>query len=326
MLEKLLKLDTFKQWFEKINNIINKTNDIDKEFTDYKTNVNNKFSSDVWSKKQHNYGTIPISLLSVNKASSIAYIKEYNDERFQINKVEIDTVSGKYILRNDKYHFMVSYDINGLGEKVQIANYDEVVSLTRDESVDGYKTLTKKLLISGADILPFGSWRESIKLFGDHASININENIGIGLHDINRSFYLLDHVNKRYGVQFNFDTNILTFPQSNSEVIIGDTKVKDELSKKLYTSNVSITTGTIAHGGTIPLPAGYTAAQCKFFVSAKLTNPNWSNWDIAEDQSHMHFRFECSVTAARVVTAMMWYNDSRSQIAGTANYIIIGIK
>ena len=40
----------------------------------------------------------------------------------------------------------------------------------------------------------------------------------------------------------------------------------------------------------------------------------------------MHFRFECSVTAARVVTAMMWYNDSRSQIAGTANYIIIGIK
>ena len=110
MLEKLLKLDTFKQWYEKINNIINKTNDIDKEFTDYKTNVNNKFSSDVWSKKQHNYGTIPISLLSVNKASSLAYIKEYNDERFQINKVEIDTVSGKYILRNDKYHFMVSYE------------------------------------------------------------------------------------------------------------------------------------------------------------------------------------------------------------------------
>ena len=63
MLEKLLKLDTFKQWFEKINNIINKTNEIDKEFIDYKTNVNNKFSSDVWSKKQHNYGTIPISVL-----------------------------------------------------------------------------------------------------------------------------------------------------------------------------------------------------------------------------------------------------------------------
>ena len=326
MLEKLLKLDTFKQWYEKINNIINKTNDIDKEFTDYKTNVNNKFSSDVWSKKQHNYGTIPISLLSVNKASSLAYIKEYNDERFQINKVEIDTVSGKYILRNDKYHFMVSYEKKKKGERVQIANYDEVVSLTRDESVDGYKTLAKKLIISGADLLPFGSWRESIKLFGDHASININENIGIGLHDINRSFYLLDHVNKRYGMQFAFDTNVLTMPQSNSEIVIGGTKVKDELSKKLYTSDVSITTGTIAHGGTIPLPAGYTAAQCKFFVSPNLTNPSWRAWDIAENESHMQFRMECSVTAARVVTAMMWYNDSRSQISGTANYIIIGIK
>ena len=33
------------------------------------------------------------------------------------------------------------------------------------------------------------------------------------------------------------------------------------------TGNVSILTGTIAHGGTIPLPSGYTEAQCKWSVS-----------------------------------------------------------
>lgn len=31
-------------------------------------------------------------------------------------------------------------------------------------------------------------------------------------------------------------------------------------------TNVSITAGTVAHGGTIPLPSGYTRAQCKYAV------------------------------------------------------------
>ena len=33
------------------------------------------------------------------------------------------------------------------------------------------------------------------------------------------------------------------------------------------TGNVAVLTWTIAHGGTIPLPSGYTEAQCKWSVS-----------------------------------------------------------
>ena len=326
MLEKLLKLDTFKQWFEKINNAITKTNTLDESFSKFQTDSKTNFDSNAWSKKPHNYGVTPISLKQVNKGTSLAYIKEYGDEQFIINKVDLSGTNTKYILRNDKYHFMVNFDGTTLSDKIQIANYDEVVSLTRDEDVGGYKTLTNKLTVTGADILPFGSWRESIKFTGGHSSINLNENIGIGLHDINRIFYWIDHKNLRYIASLNYENGSLAIPLATAELTLGTVKVKEELSKKLNTANLVINTGTITHGGTIPLPSDFTVAQCKFFVSPYLTNPNWSVWDINEDGSHMQFRMQCSVDGNRVVTASLWVNDSRIHFPGSANYIIIGIK
>ena len=65
----------------------------------------------------------------------------------------------------------------------------------------------------------------------------------------------------------------------------GTYRVLDERDKSdiiSHTTQVAILTGTIAHGGTIPLPAGYTEAQCKWIVSMANDNPNNAPWDIDE--------------------------------------------
>ena len=101
---------------------------------------------------------------------------------------------------------------------------------------------------------------------------------------------------------------------------------KPALDLKLNKADIVMMTGTVADGATIPLPAGFTAAQCKWLVSSSEINPNWGNWDINEDGSHMQFKIQCSVDANRLVTAMLFVNDARSRIAGTADYLIIGMK
>ncbi len=80
---------------------------------------------------------------------------------------------------------------------------------------------------------------------------------------------------------------------------------------------VEVLTGTVAHGGTIPLPAGYTQAQCKWFVSI--------NTVFQGAFASVVIRIECYANSSRVVTCRLkkspatWYS-------GTANYMIIGIK
>ena len=93
-------------------------------------------------------------------------------------------------------------------------------------------------------------------------------------------------------------------------------------------NNISALHGTIANGGTIPLPSGYTEAQCKWIVSMKEDNPASINWDINEDGARLHYKTEC-YTTGRVVTARTYLGSNNSPpgwISGTANYIIIGVK
>lgn len=94
------------------------------------------------------------------------------------------------------------------------------------------------------------------------------------------------------------------------------------------TGNVSILTGTIAHGGTIPLPSGYTQAQCKWLVSISDDNPTNQEWDIREADPHLHYKFVCSANSNRVVTAQTTHGNDGviTLINANANYIIIGVK
>jgi|GEM_PF-5726890 len=82
-------------------------------------------------------------------------------------------------------------------------------------------------------------------------------------------------------------------------------------------ASVSVLSGVIADGGTIPLPAGYAEAECNWLVSMAEVSPlplqSWSG------------EANC-FTTGRVVTAQ-WYETSGSTWeAGNANYLIIGVK
>ena len=94
------------------------------------------------------------------------------------------------------------------------------------------------------------------------------------------------------------------------------------------TSGVSILTGTISHGGTIPLPSGYSEGQCRWMVSMNNDNPSNTAWDIQEEGAYVHYRQQV-YTTGRVVTAQTYLGSNNSPpgwISSTANYIIIGVK
>lgn len=77
------------------------------------------------------------------------------------------------------------------------------------------------------------------------------------------------------------------------------------------TSNVAVLTGTIAHGGTIPLPSGYIEAQCKYTAFPATIGATTADGDF-------------SVTlSGRVVSITV---DGVTSATSSAGYIIIGVK
>ena len=92
-------------------------------------------------------------------------------------------------------------------------------------------------------------------------------------------------------------------------------------------SGVAILTGTIANGGTIPLPSGFSEEQCKWMVSIDNSNSNGTSWDWQEGISSNHIYQRC-YTTGRVVTATTTVLNETGSITfpATANYMIIGIK
>lgn len=92
---------------------------------------------------------------------------------------------------------------------------------------------------------------------------------------------------------------------------------------------VAVLTGELADGGTIPLPIGFTAAQCQWIVSPKLLDP--PAFDINEIDVGAQFKVECAVDANRGVTVKWWQLGHATTLGfqsygGTANYLVIGIK
>ena len=92
-------------------------------------------------------------------------------------------------------------------------------------------------------------------------------------------------------------------------------------------SGVAILTGTVANGGTIPLPSGFSEAQCKWMVSIDNSNSNGTGWDIDNAIVANHISHRC-YTTGRVVTANTTVRGEAGFITydATANYIIIGVK
>ena len=92
-------------------------------------------------------------------------------------------------------------------------------------------------------------------------------------------------------------------------------------------SGIAILTGTVANGGTIPLPSGFSESQCKWMVSIDNSNSNGTGWDIDNAIVANHISHRC-YTTGRVVTANTTVRDEAGYKTydATANYIIIGVK
>lgn len=90
------------------------------------------------------------------------------------------------------------------------------------------------------------------------------------------------------------------------------------------TGNISVLTGVVLDGGTIPLPVGYTETQCKWLVSINNDNNADRPWDIDENVTVIQYKQECRCVG-RVVTVRS-YAHPVGWTAGSANYIIIGVK
>lgn len=93
--------------------------------------------------------------------------------------------------------------------------------------------------------------------------------------------------------------------------------------------NVKVMTGTVFNNGIVPLPADFTAAQCKWLVSPRYYYP--PKFDINENGPNAQFSVECSVSIDRRVTCR-WRQRGHSSTPGfkyhngAANYIVIGVK
>ncbi|UNY40357.1 structural protein [Pseudaeromonas phage vB_PpeM_ KLEP7] len=120
----------------------------------------------------------------------------------------------------------------------------------------------------------------------------------------------------------------LTLAGSVSGSVSMDGSGNVTLNTSIQSSGVSILTGTVAHGGTIPLPSGYTQAQCKWMVSIADDNPINDTWDIDENNAYLHYKFTCSADSNRLVTAQTTHGSggTLTLVSANANYIIIGVK
>jgi hypothetical protein len=98
-------------------------------------------------------------------------------------------------------------------------------------------------------------------------------------------------------------------PKIDAEKLSG--KTLTEIIAMFPTS--SILKGTIANGGTIPLPVGFTQDQCIWFIIPRQFY-NYGSYDIHE--------FECYDNESRVVTLLSEEHDT----GNTGTYIIIGRK
>ena len=112
-------------------------------------------------------------------------------------------------------------------------------------------------------------------------------------------------------------------PLINASAAVTPKNVADMIS-----SNIVVKSGTIFDGLTIPLPEGFTEAQCKWMVSPSDTT--LCNLG-ANNQGGDFFQLKC-FTTGRVVTAQISFYNTTTGNSNTydksysANYIIIGVK
>ena len=121
-------------------------------------------------------------------------------------------------------------------------------------------------------------------------------------------------------IQFNAaDAGKTVVAAYNGTGTLVDKRTIDAINAKIN-GTVSITGGTVANGGTIPLPSGYTRAQCKYAVWAHSQPKAYGTYRGQET------RTVNQDTGAVTCTISSDDEDTIHTQPGTAGYLCIGVK
>ena len=89
-------------------------------------------------------------------------------------------------------------------------------------------------------------------------------------------------------------------------------------------TNISILTGVLNHGEQIPLPSGYTQAQCHWIVSPYYQTTFQPVGSSGQGDTFHHFY--CRASTSRIIVCYVHMDYWSNNYYGKANYMIIGIK
>lgn len=91
---------------------------------------------------------------------------------------------------------------------------------------------------------------------------------------------------------------------------------------------IAVLSGVIWHGGTIPVPAGFSRSQCQYIVG--LNDSGNGAWDVDENGTYPQYRTRCSVNQSTgVVTALrdvVNHGVGNVQTGCMANYMVIATR
>ena len=216
-------------------------------------------------------------------------------------------------------------------EPIYVRQYTgDFVTVARSATLldeNGNTSLPGKLIASGHDLGAQGAG-----LFagnGDAASSQYS-NVDI------RSWYGIGFKTTVSGQPVPYMENSHWFNTRNGDAgmrgslsIWGNVQCNGVLSSGSWLSCVAVLTGEIGHGGTLPIPSGFTEGQCAFFVSPRDTNSSGYNWDLREGLSAQHYRIIC-YPAGRVAQGYTRIyndvNDSYEDRGFNMSYLVIGVK
>ena len=217
-------------------------------------------------------------------------------------------------------------------EPIYVRQYNgDFVTVARSATLldeNGNTSLPGKLIASGHDL----GMNNGAGLFagnGDaassqHSNVDIRSWCGIGFKTTIGGQPVPYMENSHW-----FNTRNGDAGMRGSLSVWGNIQCNGVLSSGSWLSSVAVLTGQIWHGGTLPIPDGYSEGQCRFFVSIYDSNSKSVSWDLREGISAQHYREVCFVAGRTVNAYMRVYNDTWDGYEDhrtIANYLVIGVK
>lgn len=206
-------------------------------------------------------------------------------------------------------------------------------------NVNTYRVLLaalKKVLIDRAGDLELtgnyattGAWTGIHNLGDAHAFLRLLDGDPIFSLDLN-DHILFDRETNALGVTL---ANVRRFyvshadgPARNDDAVAGNAMPRLSQVQTMVDAvrgSVTVLHGQVYHGNTLPLPAGYTEAQCSWLVSPYDYDAGY--FDLREGEAQPAPHFTCKVGAGRVVDAQILFNIGGWK-PSWANYLVIGVK